>query len=227
MTTAGRSFLPDSSEKTNPTRTTSARRKAVIFRVFPVVPELCEDRIGLCRQRQHRLAVAAEVFSEPLFDRFEDVLTHREITFRRCQSQAASDIRLDVEADARALRRRLHGSRHFRVPPPMTMARRLHGVNDTMATSDRRLSLGHVLRLRAGRLADRAGSTHLARDRVVLQPVYPAARVDRAHDGAACGLSPCKSGAIRRRYGRIARSCYPPIAARKRRGALSAAAPSA
>src|SRR2546428_9278737 len=137
MMTAGRSFLPDSSEKTNPTRTTSARRKAVIFRVFPVVPELCEDRIGLCRQRQHRLAVAAEVFSEPLFDRFEHVLTHREITFRRCQSQAASDIRPDVEADARALRRRLHGSCHFRVPPSMTVAGRPHGVNDTMATSDR------------------------------------------------------------------------------------------
>src|SRR5438034_11297443 len=90
MMTAGRSFLPDSSEKTNPTRTTSARRKAVIFRVFPVVPELCEDRIGLCRQRQHRLAVAAEVFSEPLFDRFVDVLTHREIRFRRCPVPAAS-----------------------------------------------------------------------------------------------------------------------------------------
>ena len=87
---------------------------------------------------------------------------------------------------------------------------------------------GHVLRLRAGRLADRTGSTRLGRDRVVLQPVDPAASVDRAHDGAACGDSRRASpGPSAGDMAGLSQSFSPPIAARKRRGALSAAAPSA
>src|SRR3990172_2314319 len=128
MTTAGRSFLPDSSEKTKPTSTTSPRLQAVILRILLVIPELHQHGVGLRGQRQQAFALVPEILPEPLLDGLEHVLPDREVPLGRRQPEAASHLGAHVHADPRPLRLRLHGARH----PCTLRGRASHG--DTMVS---------------------------------------------------------------------------------------------
>src|SRR3990172_8708305 len=83
MTTAGRSFLPDSSEKTKPTSTTSPRLHAIILRILLVIPELRQHGVGLRGQRPEAFALVPEILPEPLLDGLEHVLPDREVPLGR------------------------------------------------------------------------------------------------------------------------------------------------
>src|SRR3990172_4618293 len=129
MTSAGRSFRPVPSEKTNPTRTTSPRLQAVIRGILRVVPELRQDRIRLRGEAQHFLALVAEVLPDAHRDGLQDVLAHRETALGRGEPQTSAYLRDHVDADTWTLGRRLHSSCHVRSPlQELKVARWCHGV---------------------------------------------------------------------------------------------------
>src|SRR6266542_6510435 len=122
MTTAGRSFLPDPSENTKPTSTTSPRLQAVIRCVSPVVPELRQHRVRLPGQGRHSFVLVAEIFPQPLLDRVEHVLTDREVALCRGQAKATANLGHDVNADPRTFGRGFQFTCHVFSPPGERMA---------------------------------------------------------------------------------------------------------
>jgi hypothetical protein len=69
ITRAGRTLRPDSSENTEPTRTTSARSQAIIRGVLAIVPQLREQWVRLGIQGQPLFALLSQVFAQAFFNR--------------------------------------------------------------------------------------------------------------------------------------------------------------
>src|SRR6266540_1688780 len=102
MTRAGRNFIPDASEKTKPTSTTSPRLQMVIGRVFPVVPKFRQYRICLCRQRYDSLGIVTKILMKTILNRFDHVLPQGKVALGRRQPEAMPYLRQHVNADAQA-----------------------------------------------------------------------------------------------------------------------------
>jgi hypothetical protein len=66
---------------------TSPRLKAVILRVFRVVPEPGKHGIRRRRQRQDPGSLIREVLAEPFLQSLEDILPDAQVPLRRRQAQ--------------------------------------------------------------------------------------------------------------------------------------------
>lgn len=92
LTRAGRRFAPDSSAKTNRTRTTVPRSRLVIHGVDGVVPQLCENRIRRLGQGgQSSRPLARQIVLQAFFHGFPYVLSDGLIPSRGSQPVVPPD----------------------------------------------------------------------------------------------------------------------------------------